>query len=329
MISSLNLIRKAIVAFSLLAFAQVSADCCPPMDCCVSSDCGPSYSNGTIYVRGDFLYLRAVEDGLSNCGPALILDDIDVDGFPIRRVCTQCKTQNNGWDFGYRVAAGLRLSICEPSPWEISGAWTHFGRGSGLKCCNSNDSKWRLKFDYADLLISYYLPSCSSLNIKFFGGLRGALIDQQLHNNFINEHDDFARCDIIRECILSNQKNKDKFKGLGPLLGFETGWDFGYGLNIFFNADAGCLFGEHRTRVNFSEFTQGETFKSESRCEHQACQFFVDSAVGVRWNLMLCRGTELSLQVGFEQHTYFNANYIGNRGNLNLYGGFFSAGLKF
>ncbi len=325
MVKTSNLIQNAIAAFSILASAQAFAadPCCAPEICC------SSYTDGKVFIRGDLLYLSSEQDGLSGCGSTQVEEDFDSQHFAVRRINSRCKQNNHNWDLGYRVAGGLRLGICNPSAWEILGNWTHFSQGSGVKCdVFKDDSKWRLKFDYADLVFAYNL-SFNCTNLKFFSGLRGALIEQKLQAISINHLNDVTVAIPVSECEVTSIRNKQKFEGLGPLLGVEAGWDFGCGLNAYFNADVGCLFGRHKITEHSTRFFEAETIICNHKCKENACQYFVDSALGVRWNILLCAGSELFFQLGIEQHTYFNVNYLGNRGNLNVYGGSFSAGLRF
>ncbi len=330
MTDSMKIMRAATTDFLLLFGSLLHADEFDDEPCFKTDDpgcfpfCPPTYCPGVAYLFADALYLRAEEGGLSGCGPACIIDEIDQDGFSKTRVLRHSRAPHPKWDWGYRVGAGLRF--CE-SPWAISAAWTHFEQGTqSLNCEEFNPTKWKLDLNYVDALLDYRLCLTSTIRLKFFGGARGALFKQHVRTNFTNHIITFQLPTPTTECFFTSHCSKQHFKGVGGLVGVEGNWDFGCGFNLFANGDVGCMYGRYNTKLFTSELTGSTTFITDHSRRQQACQFFIDATFGLRWKVCLCDNIKLTFQLGVEQHTFFNHNYIGDNGNLSLYGG--TAGLN-
>lgn len=328
----MQVMRSGIAAIFLVTSGQIAADFCFSNDpSCELNEGMQSCTTGIFVVQGEALYLRAEEGGLSRYGPKEIIDDCETSILELK-VVRHCKNPHFDWNWGYRVAAGLKFPC---NSWEMGVALLHFQQGSNLKF-NENDrhdlltdaSSWKIKLNYVDFLVGYR-TEMSTFRLKFFGGIRGAAVDQDFRAHAVSHFIDCTEGAMNLEYFFTRHSSKQKLKGIGPLFGLEGNLDLGYGLNLFLNGDVGCLYARFHSSNRTSDILQTETFVHESKTHHRGCQFFIDAALGLRWKILLCNNEKLFLQIGVEQHTLFDHNRIGSNGNLNLYGGSFGAGLEF
>jgi hypothetical protein len=130
------------------------------------------------------------------------------------------------------------------------------------------------------------------------------------------------------QSLLSSAHSRQKFLGIGPLVGVEAEWNLKCGFSLYANAAVATLYGDFHIRSEESEeFTDGVAFCQERR-KLNACQTVVDAGLGVRWLTCLC-GNIAWLQLGLEHHSYFNQNRFDRYGDLSLDGANFSAGIAF
>jgi hypothetical protein len=308
-------------------------------DCC---SCEPT-SCGKGFVSADLLYWRAFEDGLTDCFPLEAVDDVSSDGNIISRFKGKGKDPRFDWDAGFRLGAGYEFA----SGWDIAAFWTHFHSHSnrhhrkddGIR--NEHQNRWRLDFEVVDLLVGreFNLGSCFTLTP--FGGLRGAKIEQKLRSNFANREDSYVNSSseiffsnfnpsscAAGDFTRSNGHRKQKFLGIGPLIGIEADWNLGCGFSLYANASVAALYGYFHVRLNESnEFFDGADYWNV-KWNLSACEAVVDVGLGVRWHTYLC-GSLVWLQLGLEHHRYFNQNRFGDYGDLCLDGANFSAGIAF
>lgn len=241
------------------------------------------------------------------------------------------------WDTGFRIGVGQHFAIC----WDATLYWTHFhtsahGRQKGKQPCDCSCSdfssqahrslQWKLEYNTVDLTVGHnFFFLCYRLNLKPCLGLRGAWINQKLHAHeengccISNENDSFR-------CL---EKNKQKFKGIGPFLGLQTDWDIGCNFSVFGKVDIGFLYGKFD--VSSGQFSE---FENEANCSNiekniHACEAFADVALGLRWEYCFCNGIFLKLAISGEHHQYFDQKRFGDKEDLCIDGATFSACIEF
>jgi hypothetical protein len=300
--------QGALLAFGI--FSLIASPAFANNDCCVwEPDCG-ALCNSTWTASGDFLYWRALQNGLSSgWGPDI----------------------KDRWNPSYRL--GLEYDSAD----RLSAAsyWTSYNsRSTRSKKKHEADDHvhWKLDYETIDgqLKYDFYTNSCSTYSP--FVGVRGAWIDEKLNAHF----DDNDGCDdkglgSISNLIITEQHHKEKFWGVGPYIGIGADWNLGSGFSIFGSIDVGILYGNFKITVDDIQ-TMGSEADPGTFCNRRhvrACQAFVDAAVGIQWERCLTDSMALILRLGAEHHRYFNHNQIGGYGDLCLDGGVFSAGLRF
>ena len=102
-------------------------------------------------------------------------------------------------------------------------------------------------------------------------------------------------------------------------MGVEGNFDMSCGFSVYGNISIAMLFGNSHIHSNSSEtFTTGINIDS-LRNRQDAYQYVVDVGLGVRYQLCVCDQT-LVIQLGLEDHRYFNHNQFCDYGDLSLDG---------
>lgn len=307
LLASMTAHAQGIEDYSL---SQNNEDCCAPVCCDTSACCGQGF------VSVDFLYWLAYEDGLDVCGSSESIDIVNPGGGVVSIFRGKTHDPDFEWAPGFRVGAGYQFaSRC----WDIGACWTHFD--TRAKRHNGDEQKfhWRLNFDVVDAVIGTYYDLGSCFTVRAFAGLRGAYIDQKVKNTSAN----------FTVETLNHTHNKETFKGIGPVSGFEINWDLGCGWGIYANSAISGLWG--RFKVDFDEvdaFPFGVNI-NKLRRHLDACQLVLDGGAGISWRKCFWENKEFVVKIGWEQHRYFNHNRFGEYGDLCLGGGVVSAGVAF
>lgn len=290
---------------------RIDEQCCEP--CCNS--CG--------YVAVDLLFWRAFESGLDICVPNSTSDIVNTsDGTVISTF------SGTGLDPNFRWSPGFRLTIGRDLPcnnWDIALSWTHFhsnARGSN----NSHEFLWNVNFDTIDLIAAYETNFCI-FTLRPFGGLRGAIIDQKADlRQFVNEQ--------TIDLISNETHNREKFRGIGPILGLGADWCIGCGFSLYAAASWSWLYGNFDVDLERNAVTVDSIDFSQIGTRTEGVQTVADAEIGVRWTGCFCDCYQLILGVGLEHHQYFSHNRIGacsgnGNGDLSFDGLNFSVGILF
>ncbi len=319
----MSFIRKveigiAIVAVTITGTIQGYDECatsqagcqtpCAPV--CCPRDCG------TYFLEAEVLFLRPSEGGLASVCDSTTTTDTTIGGVTYSTLDGTGRDPRFDWDWGFRIGAGYEFPC---SPCDIGVYWTHLnsctGRGS-----TGNDHRWKIDFDYVDVLFScsYYVSPCFVLTP--FGGLRWANIDQKLRTNFITTVDGTS--------TLSTGSAKDDFWGVGPLVGVDGEWAIGCGCSFYGDIDIGILYGRFHTKSNSTDVTATIIDFDNVRMRSQAIQFVLDAGAGIRYRTCVCC-MPLVFQLGLEHHQYFNQNRFCGYGDLYIDGVSLGVGLSY
>jgi hypothetical protein len=321
MVYSLRKIQMAVATLAMAAtgFLHGDYDISTSRDSCEES-CAPESccfdSCGQFFLEADLLYLRAFEGGLSNACDNTHIIDSEVNGTVISRLKGKAHDPDFKWNLGFRVGAGYEFA---DSSCGIGAYWTHYNSHT------SGEHNWKVDFDVVDVLYGceYYVSNCFALIP--FGGLRYAQIDQRLHTHHISTITSEAGTDDIR----SRGRLKEDFFGIGPLFGIEGDWDVTCGFSLYGNISIAVLYGNFHVKSNHTdEFNTGINI-NHLRKHIQACQAVLDLGLGVRWQTCFCEDKFLVLQLGLEQHRYFNHNQFCGYGDLVLDGVSLGIGLVY
>lgn len=290
--------------FDNMNSCEEAENCCP---------CEPSCSRG--FVSADFIYWRAFEGGLDACIPTESLDIVTEDGRVLSLFRGKGRDPHFRWSPGFRLGAGYELPCGD---WDIAAYWTHLqSRTHGSN--RGNPHRWKIDFDVIDVVTGYNFDSCNCFTIRPFFGLRGARIDQKLR---------------LEELSLSpipsfiENRNKEKFVGIGPLIGIEADWNIGCGFRAFTSASVSWLYGNFRVRLNEIDATVDSLNLCRVSNRIDGIQAAADFALGIRWETCFCSNL-VFLQLALEHHRYFDHNRFGNYGDLSFDGVTFSGGIEF
>lgn len=283
-------------------------DACAPTTSCYDSCCGH------FILEAEVLYWRAFEGGLSNpcdeieintVGDTSILDGRNHDPDP-------------KWDLGFRVGIGYEfVNNCD-----LTVYWTRYDSQTD----GGDDStrhKWKIDLDVIDAL---YRCDCNWFSCFAFNpylGVRYAKIDQSLRKNRITTIDD-------GDPEISRARIKERFWGVGPLFGVEGDVGLRCGFSLYGNVAVGVLYGHYD--VNSRKVTvldSGITNFDRIENDTHAFPIVLDLGVGVRWSTCFCNDKLFMMQLGLEEHRYFNHNQFCGYGDLSLAGLNFGIGIEY
>lgn len=272
-------------------------DCCEPAPCCPTA-CGE------LYFDAEALYLRAYQGGLSNlCDFTTTTDSIE-DGILVSRLTGRGHEPDFKWNWGFRIGAGYKFA---DSDCGVRAYWTHFDANTG-----GHSEKWKIDFNVVDLVYRCDSDWSSCFTFSPYAGIRFAEIDQRLHTNFVSSDIGFP--------ITSAGRIKQDFKGVGPLIGVEGNWGMQNGFSIYGNISVALLYGTSRIHSNNTEeFFTGINI-DRLRNNKDAYQYVVDAGVGIRYKTCFFCDKNLVIQLGLEDHRYFNHNQFCDYGDLSLDG---------
>ena len=263
---------------------------------------------GQFFVGAELLYLRAFEGGLSDACDSKQIIDTTVSGVTISSLNGNAKDPDFDWNVGFRLGAGYDFAN---SSCNIGVYWTRFNSNTNGES-GINEQNWKIIFNVVDVLYRCECDWSNCFILTPFGGIRYANIDQKLHSNFLSTTEGSS--------IISTGKFKEEFSGTGPLVGLEGDWSLGCGFSLYGTLSAAILYGTFHVNSNQTdEFTTGINI-NHLRKNIEACQPVVDAGFGLRWKTCFCKDRLLIMQLGLEEHRYFNHNQIGSYGDLSLDG---------
>jgi hypothetical protein len=278
------------------------------------------------FARGDLLYWIAEGSGFeTNFGSGHVTKLVSGEGVQESIVFEKDIDPEFNWDLGYRIFLGSRFV---DDIWGVYANFTHF-QGKANK--NLNNGKWSVRLDQIDLVGNYKGVLNSSLFLETLFGLRLTEIYQKLHGR------------VVTPILVSgsgtaldtrNFDDKQKFDGIGPLLGLNADLKLGAGFGFYGTLSGSLLYGRYFLTFKDSENVTAPLtpayIESTIHKHMRAFDFDLDLAFGFTWRAKLSNDVFLTLLAGLENHQYFNQNRIGsNWGNLSFSGAVFSLKLTF
>lgn len=343
----------ALSLISSVGYAYGDYGCPSPCEeICQPESCGC----GKFFFGAEFLYLRAYEGGLSSVCEGAEICDSSEDGIIVSRLNGRNHDPKYKWHPGFRIGAGYEFAN---SHCGVGVTWTHLNSNSGKggkhgdrsgsnlsngsgsesfssgssrslsrsfsedseSCDNNNRHNWKVNYDVVDVLFGCDCNCSGCFDVTPYVGLKYARIDQTLHRNFFNFQGEFFTS--------SENHFKQDFWGIGPLFGVEGEWGLACGLSLYGNISVAFLYGCHRVDTQSTDdFETGRNI-NHLKNHTQACQSVVDAGLGVRWKTCICDDKFIVLQLGLEEHRYFNYNHFCGYGDLSLSGITVGAGFIF
>lgn len=303
----------AIVAATQMVVHKVEATACfEPDTYWADQSCANSCSRGTFFVDAEALYLRAYQGGLSSLCDVLEIEDTTIDNTTNSLHRGHGREPHFNWDWGFRIGAGYDFACNDCG---MRAYWTHYNNSSGKKDHNSsrkkNHTRWKLDYDVVDLVFRCDSDLSCGLTFSPFAGIKIAEIRQKLHTHFIGLLDAFPTDSISHV--------KQRFEGVGPVIGAKGSWDWRCGFSFYGSLDVAMLYGNTHIKANgVDTFATGANI-SHFKNHKNAYQFVFDAEIGIQWQRTFC-GRVVALQLGLENHRYFNQNQFCDQGDLSLDG---------
>lgn len=310
-----------IVALSSFVYGNERIEMCERNDSCFS--CSPNCC-GSGFVFADLLYWRAFESGLDTCFPVSACDEINSDGRVISNFKGKGRNPNFEWNPGFRVGVGYEFYACN---WDIVATWTHFHSHAHYKG-NYSQNKLGLHLDFntVDVLGGYRLNLSPCFILWPFIGLRGAEIEQKLHIGGSSYSISRYETNSLNQ---SDSISKQKFYGIGPMIGLGADWSIGCNFSIYADLSVSWLYGRNNVRFNELTYSTAGTNYCRTKNHLQACLAAADAGLGIQWQQCICRNIDLILELGLEHHRYFDFNRMGDCGDLCFDGVHFAVGFEF
>ncbi len=318
-----HLEQKITIIFFTFLFVLTNQAIANPFTSCGESFFPDSLGIDKGFIKGDLLYLRAFQEGISDPWDAVLTIEDSHSPCSTTTKIGKGKSPHFKWDLGFRVGAGITLQDCD---WNIAAFWTHFSPHRSKHCANI--ASWKVDYDTVDLLVGYKCQFNECFTLDAFGGLRSARINQHLHGNFVNrsihEHHNSNSIFFLK------RHDKQDFEGLGFLFGLVGKFDLGCGFTAYLEGDAGTIVG-HRRQKSFIASGSKNCTKNVSTYKHRqkACPYYLESSIGILWEMCLGEGINLIVDLGYESHNYLNFGRIIETGNLYIHGGKFGLAIQF
>lgn len=277
-------------------------------------------------LKFDFLYWRATEDGISCAADPLIICDHETeDGLILSEVKGKFDDLKYQWDPGIRVAFFHKPSINS----EIEISWIHFQSG-GLQKENNGKINWKIHLNYIDLLFKYHFEYCSFIFSPYIG-LRALETQQKINaqSTTIVNRTSFDECPPIISTSYAHKHFKEHVLELGPFLGINFNWMFGYEISLYGECALGVLYGRTKADLDKTDLFENGSSLTDKERTFKNCQAMLDASLGIQTKRKFCNCTTLIFQLGWEHHRFFSHNKMTGCGDLCLDGAVFSIGIEF
>ena len=322
-----HLLKKIYITSALLLMTSIGYAYADPssLTCEETEDCCPCQTrcSGKVFLGAELLYWRAFNSGINICLPDDVSETITPGGQVISTFRGKTRNPRFEWNPGFRVGAGYESTS---GHWDFAVLWTHLDSKAHSSGNHENRHRWKLNFDVIDIVAGYKSDLSSCFVLRPFGGLRGARIDQKLHaGHFFSSSSFYSAYDFNR----SHKSDKEKFEGIGPLIGLEAEVSVFCNFSVYGNVSVSWLYGKFNVHLQEDTAFEDAFNACHVRKHLDATITAMDAALGIRWHKCICKNKQLIIQLGLEHHRYFNYNRLCEYGDLSFDGVNLSAGFGF
>jgi hypothetical protein len=278
-------------------------------------------------------------------------------------------TVNPSYEFGFRVGLGY---IFPDSGNDIQLNWTHFDNddndssvtsvpgtvlitGLGVPLINFNggtfagfnfdgfdipssvsaSSSVDNKMDAVDLDVGQYVNVGTRLQMRFFGGLRAARVEQNISDSYYGTWDfsNFIGNPALTNVLSYNEFDSfdSEFKGIGPRFGVDSSYHVWDCFGVVAHVSAALLVGETETSASsVASFTTSQnnfpnlfplTFATNiNQVDENRVVPNIDAALGIDYTWEFVNRSTLTIEAGYKVSTYIDAvdkfDIAGNFGGL-------------
>lgn len=219
------------------------------------------------------------------------------------------------WRWGFRVTAGYHLPH---DGWDLvanymrfycyndQSFFNHLGPNyrlsSGLKPILSLNSavlfRWSVRFNQWDLEQDRTFYVSKYLRLTPILGLRNLILGQSFTTR------------VSKEISPGNytSKNDMHFWGMGVLAGLKSLWQLNRQFSLYGGAKLASLFGHYHTQL-YDGITRSPALINLATNTEKSSKTCLDLSIGAQWDKYFYQDKlHLGVNVGFEQHIYFNMN---------------------
>lgn len=307
--------------------------------CCEEEEFASHVPNQGFRANIDFLYWKAIEDGLEygtkmTAGPLI--------GQP-SQATTKLLDLHFEWDPGFRLGAGYIFNCFDQ--WAVDASWTHIrnhahGKASALgiesQVGNVNtiippwvtqlfelrlgaseaSAHWHVDFNTVDLSLSRSFCASRRLRLSPYIGFRGAWIDQHYQAKYNSVFLLGENRPLFTRVVTFTGKND--FRGFGMRGGSELMWYLGCHWKLFAQLSGSLLYGKFKVKMkNLNDQGLGEGQIPPMPLDFSAAENFwrvrlnFEEAIGLGWETFFaCERYHLSFTVAYELSQWLNQNEL-------------------
>jgi len=268
-----------------------------------------------LFVVGEAIMLQLTQDDLPYGLVTNYNSDTALAGQTYQTVLHHYKQM---WHWGMRLTFGYNLPH---DGWDIIGVYTRFYahwnhqlndipsdkyllspvQGFSVNNDTVTDSSvyfnWQMKFNQWDVELGRNFYVSKYLRLRPLIGLRNLLVGQEFT----------TKVHLLGD-VHSYQSSSDiHFWGMGVLAGINTFWNLNSNFSIYGNAKFASMYGYYSPHIN--DHIHNSLVDLEIIGGHEkTSKTSLDLALGIRWDKTFSDHAHFGIDVGFEQHTYYNFN---------------------
>ncbi len=275
----------------------------------------PSLYDGGFFMRADFLYWRADEEGLEY-GLSETINALTP------KISTHVVSPEVKWNPAFRVGIGYTFE--SQDFWDLSALWTHFnteqtGSKSGTvlpwwgstllgNVTTHARAKWELNYNTYDLDLGRNYFIARTVSVHPFIGLRGATIDQDYHASY-------KAIEPLEAA--TSFKAKTQFWGVGAHIGSGLQWRMNSCLSLIGNLGGSLLYGDFQIREKYNAFIPisgnivTQTIPLTLNQHLTTGAFNLEALIGFQWERFFFKNRyRLAITAGYEWSEWFSQNRI-------------------
>lgn len=268
----------------------------------------------------------------------------------------QVNSVDPSYDWGFRVGLGY---VFANSGNDIQLNWTHFdnsydsttfggpnavlitGAGIplidlgflGIPSTTSATSNVDIKMDAVDLDVGQYVNIGTRLQMRFFGGVRGARVEQNKTNNYAADYDISGITGPAVNNVDYNETDisNSKFTGIGPRFGVDSSYHVWDCFGIVAHVAAAMLIGQTETDTTGAAVVSIDpnplptvfpiTVTTATNVDKtNRIVPVIDAKLGIDYTFEFQNRSSLSIEAGWQATQYINAVDSYNKSVSNLFG---------
>jgi hypothetical protein len=229
------------------------------------------------------------------------------------------------WEFGFRLGLGYKLPH---DKWDLLVNYTYMHGNAHGHAGGSGDvvfpnwatnfgtptitpfyadtasAHWRMNLNMGDVELGRTCWAGKWLTIRPFVGIRGLVINQNFHVNYMGGTVAPGDTDQVR--------TDNDFWGVGLRMGANTLWGLGAGISIYGNGSFSLLSGEFDVNEYERHQATDLTLMNVSR-DIDSVVVTADLALGLQWDYMFSKDRyHFGLKFGWEFDMFFDQNQLFN-----------------